>query len=764
MAAAPALPHRPGTILMLAAAGAGVAGALLRPRGGRAAAAPWLALIASAAALAGLGLGAERLRALDSQAVDAPPGRPAQVRGFVTAVPRRSDGEVQVRVETADGRLAVEAPEPVPELPVGREIAADGVLRAPPPWQAGYLRRLGIAKVLAARHIRLTGRRRGGLAALTDRVRDRAEAALDRGMPEGEAALARGFVLGEDDRIDPRTVLDFKRSGLAHLLAVSGQNVLLLALLAIPPLAALGLRLRARLLCVLVLIAVYVPVTGAAPSIQRAGVMGAAGIVAALAGRPRSRWYAVLLAAFVTLAVNPRASADVGWQLSFAAVVGILLWANPIRDVLLRAGRAPAEESPGRRALAEGAALTIAATVATAPLMAHHFESVSLAALPANLAALPAIAPVMWLGMVTAIAGQVPALPVEPLNGLNALLIAYVAQIAHWMAAPQWSLVGVRLESVRAVVATYALLLLAGWAVGEWVKRRRGLDARRARAGRRPGGGPIAVALALGAVAALALGAGSFDRGEETLGPPPGLEVTVLDVGQGDSILLEPADGAPVLVDAGPPDTGIEDKLDDQGVERLAALAITHDQLDHSGGVADLLGAVRTGSLLYAEAGRRLLGTAQAAGARTTRIFEGRTIRSGSLRLDVLSPPAELLGGHPTGEERNRLALVMLARWHRFSLLLTGDAEAEQTGIDPGPVDVLKVAHHGSDDAGLERLVEGAAPRLAVISVGEGNPYGHPTAETLSTLAEHGVRVMRTDRDGDVEIDVTKRGWSAHGG
>lgn len=162
LAAAPAVPSRPGLGLLLAAGGAGLAVAPFRPRGGKAATTAWLGLLVLLAALAGLGLGAERLRAIDSSAVDESPGRRAEVKGFVTAVPRRSEGEVQVRVQTADGRLAVEAPEPVPDLPVGREITADGVLRDPLPWQVGYLRRYGIAQVLAARRIELTGHRRAG--------------------------------------------------------------------------------------------------------------------------------------------------------------------------------------------------------------------------------------------------------------------------------------------------------------------------------------------------------------------------------------------------------------------------------------------------------------------------------------------------------------------------------------------------------------------------------------------------------------------------
>ena len=146
---------------------------------------------------------------------------------------------------------------------------------------------------------------------------------------------------------------------------------------------------------------------------------------------------------------------------------------------------------------------------------------------------------------------------------------------------------------------------------------------------------------------------------------------------------------------------------------------------------------VRT--LVYAVAGHGLLERARAAGAQPRRIAAGGELRSGRLRLDVLWPPPELLSGPHAGEDPNLLALVIVARWGAFSMLLTADAEAESTPIDPGPVDVLKVAHHGSDDAGLDGLLERTLPRLAVISVGDDNTYGHPTAATLATLASHGV-------------------------
>jgi competence protein ComEC len=738
---------------------AAVAVAAFRPRAGRLSIAIWLALVALLAGGAGLLGGMQRLAAIDAGAFEGADGGRVAARGFVTAVPRRSDGTVSVRVQTASGRLLVEAPEPVPELPVGREVRARGTLREPPPWQAEYLRQYGIGEVLEAERIELTSRRRGGVAALADTVRDRAEAALERGMPEPEAALARGFVLGQDDRIDPETIDDFKRSGLAHLLAVSGQNVLLLALLAVPILAALNMSLRARLVCVLALIALYVPVTGAGPSIQRAGVMGAAGIVAVLAGRPRSRWYALLLAAFATLAVNPRTGGDVGWQLSFAAVVGILLWAQGIRGWLLtRLGeRRIAGPLSWQRALAEGAAVTIAATIATAPLMAHHFQSVSVTALPANLLALPAVAPVMWLGMLAAMAGQAPFIPIEPLNALNALLIGYIAQVAHWMAAPHWALADLGLP-VGAVLATYPILVGGAWLA-------RAVAARRAGFGPRSRRFPVVVALVLAALLVVRV-TGPGESGEEAGAGgqrTPDLEVTVLDVGQGDAILLEPSDGAPLLVDGGPPGAEIEERLADEGVERLGAVAVTHDQLDHTGGVAEVIGAVPVGSLVYSIAAPKLLRDARAARASGIRAQQGETIRSGGLRLDVLWPPRSLLDRRPAEPDvdPNALSLVLLVRWHGFSMLLTGDAEAESAPIDPGPVDVLKVAHHGSEDTGLERLLDRTIPRLAVISVGEGNPYGHPAPATTATLEAHHVPVLRTDRDGDVEIAVSDGRWRA---
>jgi competence protein ComEC len=600
-------------------------------------------------------------------------------------------------------------------------------------------------------------------------IRARAEAALGRGAPKREAALARGFVLGEDEPIDPVTTEDFRRSGLSHLLAVSGQNVALLALLAMPLLAALGMPLRSRLIWVLGLIAVYVPLAGAGPSIQRAGVMGALSVLATLAGRRASRFYALLVAAVVMLALEPGVAADVGWQLSFAAVLGILLLAAPLRAAIERRIGA----GGWRRALADGAALTIAAGLATAPLIAFHFEGISTTSLLANLLALPAVAPALWLGMLAAAAGQVPGFPLEPLNAIDSLLLAYIAQVAAWCGRPGWAYLHVRL-GLAGLFGSY-LGLAAGSLLLLRLARRRRLGALRDRKAvgktvRPPGSRLMARGWRRAVVPAIGLGLAAVvlvwapGGGAHAELPRRGLRVSILDVGQGDAIMLQPAGAPAVLVDGGPPGDDLAAKLRAAGVERLGAAIVTHDQSDHAGGVRELLGRMPVERLLFAVLGRSTLVQARAAGAVTRRLAKGSELRSGRLRLEVLWPPAELLAGSHRGEDPNGLALVMRARWRRFSMLLTADAEAEQVPLDPGPLDVLKVAHHGSADAGLGELLDRARPQLAVISVGAGNPFGHPTPSTLATLAAHGVRTLRTDREGTVVLEVGRDSIRVLGG
>jgi competence protein ComEC len=292
------------------------------------------------------------------------------------------------------------------------------------------------------------------------------------------------------------------------------------------------------------------------------------------------------------------------------------------------------------------------------------------------------------------------------------------------------------------------------------VARRRGGSPGRGRAPARNARLGLAASAAVVLVATLLAHGGGSVAGA----PESGLRVEVLDIGQGDAILLQPAGAPAVLVDGGPPGDDLAAKLEAAGVDRLGAAVITHDQSDHAAGIEALLGHFPVERLIYARLGSGPLAQARAAGAVPLRMAQGEQLHSGRLDLEALWPPRESFARPLAGADPNDSALVFLARWRDFSMLLTADAEAETVPLDPGPVDVLKVAHHGSDDAGLAGLLDRIRPKLAVISVGAGNPYGHPTAATLATLAEHGVRTLRTDRDGTVTIDVRGRSIEVAGG
>jgi competence protein ComEC len=707
---------------------------------------PWVCAVACVALLTGLAAGKARIAAIDAAALGPIEGSRVEARGTVVSTPKSSNGTTRFVLEVDGGRIGVETSVSADTVDEGRVVAVAGTVRTPAPWEAGALARDGAARILVADSVRATRSVRGGLRGALDGIRRRAESALERGTPEASAALLRGFVLGQDDRIPEPVRDDFRRSGLAHVLAVSGQNVMLLALLAAPILAICGIPIRARLIALVALIAVYVPVAGAGASIQRAGVMGAAGLVAALAGRPRARWYALLLAAAATLALDPRATGDVGWQLSFAAVAGLLALAAPLAAVM-----GAESAGPLRRLLAEGTAMTLAATLATAPLAAHHFGTVSLTAIPANLIALPAIAPAMWLGMLAGALGQIPAAPVEPLTALGGLCAGYIGWVARALGP----------EPAQLEIAEPAIGSAIALTIGSLAAARLGCVALRRRSAMRPsarGRGLRRLTLGAAVTAAFALlltlvhpGADSTDPGD------PRLRIRVLDVGQGDSILLEARDAPPVLIDTGPPDGNVAGRLRDLGIDRLAALAITHDQLDHSGAIGQVLAETRVDRLVHAR-GAAPEYCAMNGCPDTRAVAAGERLSVGSLRLDVLWPTP--YASPPEGGDPNARSLVLRVGVGRFAALLAGDAEAELAPVDPGPVDLLKVAHHGSADAGLPALLEKVTPQLAVISAGADNGYGHPAPETLSALADGGVPLRRTDTDGEVVIEVHGDGWT----
>jgi competence protein ComEC len=692
-----------------------------------------LVLLAGALALGGWWWGSARLDALDRSVLRQEIGAYGDALAVVTAPARRSPYEIRVaaRVLRFRGRDVSEAVQlelpPARAPPQGAVLSLFAEVVEPEHDQdfdeRTFLRRRGVHVILRARGFRVVGSR-GGVGGFADRLR-RALVRSLAGLTGERRAVLTGVVLGEDDGLNDNLRDAFRKSGLYHLLAVSGQNVALLAggivifgwLVRLPRLAIELTTVGA--------IGAYVLAVGWQPSVVRAGVAGGLASVAWLTARERDPWWLLLAGAIVLLAWNPYSVLEPGFQLSFAAVTAIFTGAPWVVRRL--------EGYPVPKWLAICIAVSTVCGVATAPILWVHFGAVPVYSVLANALAVPVVGLLLGLALVAGLLAPVLPSAAFALAWIDGWLAAYLVACARIVA---------RLPFAQ-LTSGPALLALAGAAALAWIVRR-----LRAPRGLR--------ALVLLGIASVALVAWTSRAGLDPPPPPDGLRVTFLDVGQGDGTLLE-APGVRLLVDQGPPEARTADQLRRLGIRSLTALVLTHPQRDHVGGAAEVLRKLRVGFVLDP----RLPTTgpeerAAIAEARDRHIpivaaRAGRAFRLGPLRVSVLWPDGP---GFP-GEDPNQRAIVLVVTYGRVDVLLTADAESDVTlPLNPPPVEVMKVAHHGSADDGLEELLDRTHPEVAVISVGLGNDYGHPTPSTVHALeAADGLRLYRTDLDGRVIVE-----------
>jgi competence protein ComEC len=699
-----------------------------------------IAVLAVVVALLGLAWGSLRMDALRESVLIRDLGESGTAELVTIAPARSSPWSTRVLAVTRTFRHVPVRERVLLVLPVGRSPPARGtILEAsvrivePRPEDDGFderkwLARQGIHVVLDASSWRELGRR-GGLAGLGDRLRERIESAVSRGTEGVRRGIVLGVVLGEDEGLPSDVQDDFRASGLYHLLAVSGQNVAFLA----GGIYALGWLLRlsrvARELSIIAAIACYVLAVGWQPSVVRAGVVGGLASLAWLAARPSDRWHFLALGALVLMAWMPTSVLDPGFQLSFAAVAAIFV-AVPWLRRRLDGYAIPA-------AAADALAVALACGVATTPIVLFHFGEAPVYTVLANVVAFVAAPLVLGFGLLAAV--------VDPVSPSAA---AGLASLAGWAAA--WlELVARTVAGLPSAAVETGPLLVACVALGGAFLVLRRLRGRIFQAQALP------VAFAVGG-AVLVAGAAWATRVEPVREPPPGLRVTFLDVGQGDAILLE-TPRASVLVDQGPPEGDAAQQLRSMGISSLTALVLTHPQRDHVGGAAAVIRRVRVGRVLdpglattgpeYEEA----LSAARSRGVEVDVVRSGSTYRAGGLTLRALWPDDE---GAPT-EDPNLNALVLVASFGETDVLLPADAESDVTArLSLPEVEVLKVAHHGSEDPGLPTELRELRPSIAVISCGRDNEYGHPRPETLAALeGSPGVAVYRTDEDGRVVVE-----------
>jgi len=576
-----------------------------------------------------------------------------------------------------------------------------------------------------------------------DGVRESLSLPLRRLIGEPEGGIVRGIVLGERASVDADLASAFARSGTSHLLAISGFNMTLVA-------TGVGILARGRIRPSIAAAATagavvaYSVLVGLAPSVLRAALMASVAAAGVAFGRRAATVNALALAIALMLAVDASAIGDVGFLLSAGATAGLLFLGEPLSA---RLGLVP-------KAIREGLATTIAATVPTLPIIAAVFGRISLVSPLANLAAVPLFAPLMLAGAATAVVGtlstdlaRVPALITFVLAFALRVVVETSASLPlASLAVPDGPLAGV------AYAASVALALRFGPKLAGVVSRGVGRRVPRLRWPRMPAPSPvprrplwIAVGLAVVLSATAAV----------VVLPSAVLRVRALDVGQGDAFLVE-ISGRTLLVDGGPDPSRLLAELGTSlppWTRRIDVVALTHAHADHADGLIGVLERYEVGLAIEPE-GLNPGPVATAWNDRIARshvarraVSAGARIRIGDATIAVLAPEEDPGVDVPS--------LVLRLERGGFSMLFMGDAtEKAQADLLLHPqglaTRVYVPPHHGAATPYASALVEAVHPSAALISVGAQNRYGHPTPETLAALGR--IATYRTDRDGTVEL------------
>jgi competence protein ComEC len=638
----------------------------------------------------------------------------------------------------ASGTLSVSFYGPVPPLAPGDHVRIIGEVRVLEPFRNPGTDAFDSARrtprhFATARATDLEGLPPVGLPWWL-RTRLWIHAVIGRHLPPVSGALLEGLLIGERRQLPPTLLEDFRRAGVYHVLAISGFNVALVAgsvfllfrLVRLPAPLAAGLALAT--------LVAFAAVVGGQPSVLRATVMGGLFLAAGLLGRESRVWNSLAAALLALLALDPGSLAAPGLQLSFAATAGLLHLGPWIRARL-------APWCPG--AIASALSVSAGAQLGVTPVTLLQFGQLSPLGVGANLLVVPLAALLTTGGVLTLAVAAVSEELAHPLFQSLWLLLVLLRLAVRVSAALPGAIVYVAPPPVAAVAAIGLALLLVPWVRGRW-----------ATAG---------LVTLVGGATMLTIWAAW---------PEGLLRLVILDVGQGEAILVQAPEGAALLVDTGGGGPGRGDRgervvvpvLRRLGIRRLAALALTEGAPDHAGGLLGVLAGVPTDEVWIPDGsqGAPWLEPVIARAIPWTVLRRGDRRWIGSVLVTALHPAAAAGGPFERDSPARAEPLLLRIDWGLFAAILaTGSgAEAEATVLRTGQplgATVLKVSGNGSRRGSPAEFLAAVEPRVAVIPVSARNPFGHPAPDVLTRLGAAGAMVYRTDRDGAVDIRTDGR-------
>jgi competence protein ComEC len=657
------------------------------------------------------------------------------------------------------GTVLVRAPR-YPGYRYGDRLEIEGLLETPPEFEdfsyRDYLARQGIHSLLRRPRITLQARGQGNFFyAKLYAFKGRAQATIARLLPEPQASLLAGILLGVETGIPADLMADFSATGTTHIIAISGFNISIIAGL----FSGLSTRLFGRRRAMPVSVAgiiLYTIFVGASAAVVRAAIMGSLYVIAIHYGRQSDALNSLMAAAILMTALNPFTLWDLGFQLSFADTLGLVLYTPVVQGWFERGLRKLLSEGATKTAIGllnEALIVTLAAQITILPIIIYNFHTLSLVTLLTNLLILPAQPGVMlWGGMAT-IAGFL-CLPLgQALGWVAWLFLTYTIMIVELTTRIPYASVDMGRVSLGLVCLYYGLLAGGTIVTAQEPSRLKTLWQRLTdRFSTKALVAGLAIVALLVWVAAFSL-------------PDGKLHVTFLDVGQGDAIFIQTPRGQKILVDGGPSPTILLAALGRRMPfwERTIDLVVlTHPHDDHVSGLIPVLERYKVKAFLDGSQEHPMptyihcLELVQEKGIPYHLARAGMQIQlGGGLQMKVLHPQSELLSG--TDSDVNNNSVVLRLAYGRISFLLPGDVEAEAEAVllssnEHLASTVLKSPHHGSHNSLNPRFLEVVNPQLAVIQVGADNKFGHPDPTTLARLEEYGVTVLRTDQNGTVEV------------
>jgi len=658
----------------------------------------------------------------------------------------------------------------------GDVLRVTGELETPPRLgdfdYEGYLAHQGIYATMLYPEIAISERGKGSKPlAWIYSLRNRLSQTMAQVLPEPQASLAQGIILGIRGNIPAEVKDDFIHSGTAHLLAISGLHLSIVAGI----LLSLGIWLFGRRHYLYIWLALgaiwlYALITGMHPPVVRSAIMVSLFLAAELLGRQRSAITALAFAAAVMVGISPQILWDASFQLSFAAMAGLVFIFPPLQSLGRKVVTAILGEGGAAISVAnfvtDSFSVTLAAIIAVWPLVAYYFGIVSLVAPLATFFALPALPGIIITGALAAGLGLI-ALPLGyGVAWLAWLFLSYVLLVADGFAALPLASIAAGSVDTALIWLYYAVLSAAIWLNGHrrqtsglaaksLASAKSGIDKSNNLIARLPRRWVIPPLLVMAILVSLTAATMPDER----------LHVSFLDVGQGDAILIRKGNQQ-VLVDGGPSPQaiglGLGEKMPfwDRTIELVVS---THPSADHVAGLIEVLDRYRVEQVLspaldfqseiYSE-WLRLVGEN---GIEVTAAQAGQQIDLGGVIIEVLNPPLLPFTGTESDVDNN--GVVLRLSLGEIAFLLTADtmwqAEFELIARRANLAStVLKVAHHGSDTSTTAEFLAVVNPRLAVISVGADNRFGHPTPEVIARLEDRigAANIYRTDEQGTIEF------------